>query len=101
MRCPQGEPFLCIKKEILCEIVNRTPFANFNFESAVVSSLGKSEVIAVFTKVSRNKAIEIFNFGRLPVCQFSLDKKNSDLGYFYLYLQHILGKPQKKSSVFF
>ena len=36
------------------------------------------------------KKVQILNFGRLPVGQFSLDlKKKSDLGYFYLFLQHI------------
>ena len=39
------------------------------------------------------KKAQFSNFGRLPVCQFSSDfKKISDLGYFYLYLQHILGR---------
>ena len=38
------------------------------------------------------KTRKLLNFGRLPTRQFSLDfKKISDLGYFYLYLQHILG----------
>ena len=40
----------------------------------------------------RAQKTQILNFGRLPVGQFSLDfNKISDLGYFYLYLQHILG----------
>ena len=38
------------------------------------------------------KKVQLLNFGRLSPRQFSLDlKKKSDLGYFYLYLQHILG----------
>ena len=38
------------------------------------------------------KKVKFLNFGRLPPGQFSLDfKKNSDLGYLNLYLQHILG----------
>ena len=38
------------------------------------------------------KKVQLLNFGRLPPRQFSLDfKKISDFGYFYLYLQHILG----------
>ena len=38
------------------------------------------------------KKVQFLNFGRLPPGQFSLDfKKNLDLGYFYLFLQHILG----------
>ena len=50
-------------------------------------------IFAIFPEVvQKHKKVQLMNFGRLPARQFSLDfKKKSDLDYFYLYLQHILG----------
>ena len=51
-------------------------------------------MLAIFQDevVQKYEQKQLLNFGRLPVGQFSLDfNKISDLGYFYLYLQHILG----------
>ena len=46
------------------------------------------------------KKVQILKFGRLPVGQFSLDfKKKLDLGYFYLYVQYILGATRFGISV--
>ena len=50
-------------------------------------------IFAIFQEVvQKHEKSPNFELGRLPIGQFSLDFKNkSDLGYFYLYLQNILG----------
>ena len=57
-------------------------------------------IFAIFQEVVKNtKKIQLLNFGRLPPGQFLLDfKKKSDLGYYYLYLQHILGATKSGKS---
>ena len=57
-------------------------------------------IFAIFQEVvQKHEKAQLLNFGRLPVCQFSLDfKKNSDLRYFYLYLQLILGATKSGKS---
>ena len=45
------------------------------------------------------RKVRLLKFGRLPVCQFSLDfSTKSDLGYFYLYLQLFLGSTKSGMS---
>ena len=56
-------------------------------------------IFSIFQEVvQKHEKVQILNFGRLPVGQFSLDfKQISDLGYFYLYLKHILWATKSKN----
>ena len=71
---------------------SRRSILNGGFSFLIKFASKSNASFSIFQETSQeHKKAQILNFGRLAVCQFSFDfNKISDLGYFYLYLQHIL-----------